>query len=178
MYKTPPARMWPNLSGSLTGRDSALCFTGFLRSFRFFSRLAGSRGASVVESSVVALGFLSLVFGIMEGGRFMSLQQGITHAAREGARMAVAPASQSFTLPDDSQIEARVGYFLESNGIPVTGSDPAQVTVERNVTVGSAPDQFTRVNVRYPYKIMSLSMFSALQFNLTATARMRNETSP
>ena len=108
----------------------------------------------------------------------MSLQQGITHAAREGARLAVAPASQSFTLPGDSAIESRVAHFLESNGIPVNGSDSAQVTVDRDVTTGSGPDTFTRVSVTYPYRVMSLKMFSPLQFNLTGTARMRNETSP
>ena len=145
---------------------------------RIFSRLTNSSGVSVVESTVVTLGFFAVIFGVMEGGRFMSVQQAITHAAREGARIAVAPASQSFTLPSDSAIQSKVAYFLESNGIPTSGAQSTQVTVDRDVTAGSAPDQFTRVNVSYPYKIMSLAMFSHLQFNLTGTARMRNETSP
>ena len=135
------------------------------------------RGTSVVEAAIVTLGLFSMVFGIMESGRFMSIQQTLTDAAREGARVAVAPTSQTFTLPNNADIQNRVGYFLTSNGIPLEGAGHATIKIERDVTVGSAADTFTRVSVSYPYKIMSLQMFGNLEVDLSGTARMRNETS-
>ena len=131
-----------------------------------------------MESAIVTLGFLVLVFGLMESGRFMSIQQTITDAAREGARLAVAPASQSSTLPGDTQVRNRTIYFLQSNGIPVGGSGGASISIDRNVKVGTEPDLYTRVSVTYPYQLLSLRMFSSLQVNLTGTSRMRTETSP
>jgi len=59
-----------------------------------------------------------------------------------------------------------VSCFLESNGIPVTGSNPAQITIERDVTVGSLPDEYTRVSVDYQYKVMTMNSFLPLAWNL------------
>ncbi len=138
----------------------------------------GCRGTSVVEAAVVMLLFLSILFGVLESGRFMSIQQTLTNAAREGARLAVAPMSQSFSLATDTEIQNRVSYFLQSNGIPLTGSNHASIHIDRNVALGSAEDVYTRVTVTYPYKVLSLQMFSDLEIALSGTSRMRNETSP
>ena len=108
----------------------------------------------------------------------MSIQQTITDAAREGARLSIAPASQTTTLPSDNQIRGRVGYFLQSNGISVGGSSGASIAIDRNLAIGTEPDRYTRVSVSYPYRLMSLAMFEVLQVTVRGTARMRNETSP
>ena len=47
------------------------------------------RGAAVVEFAVVAPVFFLLVFGMIEFGRMVMVQQVITNGSREGARVAV-----------------------------------------------------------------------------------------
>ncbi len=47
------------------------------------------RGAAVVEFAVVAPVFFLLVFGMIEFGRAIMVQQILTNASREGARVAV-----------------------------------------------------------------------------------------
>lgn len=138
-----------------------------------------SRGAEtgvvVVEAALTLLLFFTLLLGIMEGGRFLNVQQTITNAAREGARFAVAPISQTSTLASDGEIETEIRVFLDAARI-----SGATVTVERPVIVqaNSVTMQYTRVRVTVPYRVISLAAFSALSVNLTGEALMRNETSP
>jgi Flp pilus assembly protein TadG len=47
------------------------------------------RGASVVEFAIVAPVFFLLIFGMIEYGRMVMVQQVLTNATREGARRAV-----------------------------------------------------------------------------------------
>jgi len=47
------------------------------------------RGASAVEFAVVAPVFFLMIFGMIEFGRMVMVQQVITNASREGARLAV-----------------------------------------------------------------------------------------
>ena len=49
----------------------------------------GSKGAALVEFSIVMLLFITLLFGIMEAGWAFSQSVEIRNAAREGARIAV-----------------------------------------------------------------------------------------
>jgi Flp pilus assembly protein TadG len=57
-----------------------------------FSRRA-RRGAAVVEFAVVAPVFVLLVFGMIEYGRMVMVQQMLTNGSREGARRAVLEQS-------------------------------------------------------------------------------------
>jgi Flp pilus assembly protein TadG len=135
-------------------------------------------GAVVVEAALTLLFFFTLLLGIMEGGRFLNVQQTVTNAAREGARMAVAPITQTSTLPSDGEIETEVRRFLDAARI-----SGATITVERPLVIPSngLPMQYTRVRVSVPYRVISLAMFSTqggLSVNLAGEALMRNETSP
>ena len=132
-------------------------------------------GAVVVEAAITLIFFFTLLLGIMEGGRFLNVQQTLTNAAREGARMAVAPITQTSTLASDGEIETEVRRFLDAARI-----SGATITVERPLVIPSngLPMQYTRVRVSVPYRVISLAMFSALSVNLAGEALMRNETSP
>jgi len=132
-------------------------------------------GAVIVEAAVTLLLFFTLLLGIMEGGRFLNVQQTLTNAAREGARMAVAPITQTSTLASDGEIETEVRRFLDAARI-----SGATITVERPLVIPSngLPMQYTRVRVSVPYRVISLAMFSMLSVNLAGEALMRNETSP
>lgn len=132
------------------------------------------RGVAVVESAMTLLGFFVLLFGIMEAGRFLNMEQVLTDAAREGARYAVLPLTQTSTLPGTGAIQNVVQQYLNSADIK-----NATVTVSQvSIPTGVVTTQYTQVQVTVPYQVLTLSMFSNLQVNLTGKAEMRNETSP
>jgi hypothetical protein len=54
-----------------------------------------SRGQALVEFAMVAPLFFLLLFGIIEGGRFILYYQTLNNAAREGARYAIVHGSNS-----------------------------------------------------------------------------------
>jgi Flp pilus assembly protein TadG len=132
-------------------------------------------GTVLVESAISLLMFLVMLFGIVEAGRFMSFQQTLTDAAREGARLAVAPLTQTSTMASDAQIQTQANTFLNSNH--VTG---ATITVTRPVavTANGINMEYTKVTVQAPYRPVTLSMFSSLSVTLEGRSLMRNETSP
>jgi Flp pilus assembly protein TadG len=139
------------------------------------NRKAGNSGTVIVESAISLMMFVTMLFGVVEAGRFMSFQQTLTDAAREGARLAVAPLTGTSTMASDDQIKAQANTFLSSNGI--SGST---ITIDRSVTVtyNGIKNQFTRVTVQAPYQAITLPLFSNLNVTLEGRSLMRNETSP
>lgn len=133
------------------------------------------RGVAVVEGAMVLLPFLVMLLGIFEAGRFFNVQQVLTNASREGARLAVAPLSGTRTLPTTGEIESEVQRFLQAANI-----QGATIAVNRPVLIdtGGVQTEFTRVVVSLPYQVLTLSMFSVLEISLVGEALMRNETSP
>ncbi|MEC4681514.1 MAG: TadE/TadG family type IV pilus assembly protein [Nitrospirota bacterium] len=134
-----------------------------------------SRGVATVEAAMTLLLFITLIFAIVEAGRFLNVQQVLTNAAREGARLSIAPLSGTSSLASVAEIEARVQSFLDSAAI-----QGAQISVVRPVYVATTivQGEFTRVEVSLPYRVMTLPLFSALEITLQGKALMRNETSP
>jgi len=149
-------------------------------------RSTSERGTAIVESAIILPVFFLLLFGVFEAGRFMNTQQVLTDAAREGARLAVTPLTQTNTLPSTGEITTRVNDFLSSASI--TG---ATVTCEKGdttpgcpynaalaVVTGSITTTYTRVRVDEPYQVLTVpGFFSMLQVTLRGEALMRNETS-
>ena len=74
-----------------------------------------------MEFAVVAPVFLLLVFGMIEYGRMVMVQQVLTNASREGARVAVLDGSTS------QQVQDTVNQYLNSGSISgaVITVDPA-----------------------------------------------------
>lgn len=129
------------------------------------------RGTAIVEGTLVLLLFFVLILGIIEAGRFMQVRQTLTDAAREGARLAVAPQPGTSTLPSVSQVQAEVQLFLNGNNIQGANISVVPVT-------NAQGDELTEVTASVDYQVISISLFSALEVPLSGTARMRNETSP
>ena len=77
--------------------------------------------AAVVEFAIVAPVFFLMVFGMIEFGRMLMVQQVLTNAAREGARRAVLDGAST------SEVESTVNNYLASGSI--TGAE-----------IGIAPD--------------------------------------
>lgn len=74
-------------------------------------------GAAVVEFAIVAPVFMLLVFGMIEYGRMVMVQQMLTNAAREGARKAVLEGAT------EDAVETIVREYLESGNISVEDSE-------------------------------------------------------
>lgn len=68
-------------------------------------------GAAVVEFAIVAPLFFLLVFGMIEYGRMVMVQQVITNASREGARRAVLDGATT------SEVVAAVEEFLDQASV-------------------------------------------------------------
>lgn len=127
---------------------------------------AGRRaGAAVVEFALVAPLFFVLVFGTVEYGRYVMVQQTLTNASREGARVRVLSAST------DADATTAVNNYLTGAGITgqtvtVTKLTSASTDVPYQVTV-SIP--FSKVSwVATPWFLTGVTM--------TSSTVMRHET--
>jgi len=134
-------------------------------------RRSSQKGVAVVEAAITLIMFFTVLLGIIEAGRFISVYQTLTDAAREGARLGVAPYSGTSDRPSDAEIEAEVQRFLDSNAI-----QGATITVERSHAPGATANEFTRVTASLPYQVMTASWFADIEVTISGTAMMRNET--
>ena len=142
------------------------------------------RGAAAVEFAIVAPLFFTLVFGMIEFGRIMMVEQVITNAAREGARVGVIdPPTGQTSL---SQVTSTVNNYLTSarvsgttikvevssdNGGTWTVTDPGDASVKSGWPV--------RVTVSVPFNSITwlpFSWFGNSGKTLQASTVMRRET--
>lgn len=125
------------------------------------------RGASAVEFAIVAPIFFMVVLGIIEFGRMSMVQQIITNAAREGARVGVLDGSTF------ASVDAKVQQYLSAAAIK-----GAKVSVTPNPPSSAGFDQPVTVSVAIPFDDVSWlpAPFFVKKTTLTANAVMRRET--
>lgn len=80
---------------------------------------APRRGAAMVEFAVVAPIFFMIVFGVIEFGRGLMVQQLLTNAARNGARKAIVGGQTSDTISTAVKSELS-GFGLNTTNANVT----------------------------------------------------------
>ena len=131
-------------------------------------------GSVVVEGALILLLMFIFLLGLMEAGHLFLVQQTLTDAAREGARLGVAPLTQTSTLASDADIRTKVRIFLASAGVIV--QDANIVITHPIVSVNSVDTAFTRVSVRTSYQPF-LVLLGLNNLALKGEAMMRNETS-
>ena len=127
------------------------------------------RGAAAVEFAIVAPVFFLLVFGMVEYGRMIMVQQVITNAAREGARVGVLDGSAL------SDVTTAVNNYLVASKIPIGLSN--EITVTPNPPSSQTTGNPVTVTVSIPFNKVSwlptpLYLGSTM---LTATSVMRRE---
>ncbi len=125
------------------------------------------RGAAAVEFAVVAPIFVLLLFGMIEYGRMVMVQQMLTNATREGARRAVVDG----TTVDS--VKTTVKDYLTSGNITVNDNE---ITVNPDPTTAASGDPVT-VSMTLPFSRVSWlpsPMFLG-SANMTATSVMRRE---
>jgi Flp pilus assembly protein TadG len=123
------------------------------------------RGAAAVEFAIVLPVFVILVFGMIEYGRMVMVQQVITNASREGARRAVLDGATT------SAVQTSVTTYLTNASI--SGGSTA---VSPDPSAAASGDPIT-VTVSIPFS--SVSWLPSPMYlggkTLTASTTMRRE---
>jgi Flp pilus assembly protein TadG len=126
---------------------------------------------AAVEFAIVAPVFILMILGMIEIGRAVMVQQIITNASREGARVAVLPGSTA------SEVTTRVESILTSSGI-----NGATVAILNEAGQSMNPEDagfgdVIDVTVSVPFN--QVSWLPASRYlagkNLTASTIMRGE---
>lgn len=150
------------MDGTLRPRHFGLDKT--CRLFRF-----KRSGAAVVEFAIVAPLFFLLIFGMIEYGRMVMVQQVITNASREGARRAVLDGATT------AGVVSAVNEFLDSAAVD---SDAADVIVSPDPPETAGFGGAVTVTVQIPFAEVSWlpSPMYLGSTTLTAKTSMRRET--
>jgi Flp pilus assembly protein TadG len=124
------------------------------------------QGQAMVEFAIAGSIFLMLIFGVIEGGRLLFTYHQINHAAREGARYAVAHGSANGSATDE-QILAHVqdrttGIFLTSDNLIVSKLDGSD-----------GPRQRVEITVNYQFDPIVGMIFGINPIGLSADSTMR-----
>jgi len=126
------------------------------------------RGAAAVEFAIVAPLFFLLVFGMIEYGRMVMVQQVITNASREGARRAVLDGATT------TEVRTKVNNYLESAGI---AQNDEYITVSPDPPTSAGYREPVSVSVTVPFS--EVSWIPAPMFlkgvDLSATTVMSRE---
>jgi len=150
-------------------------------------RESAERGATVLEGALVLLVLFTFVFAIWEAGRMFNVQNVVTNAAREGARMAVLPAYST------TDVRNRVCNYVQGGGVPVTtcsapggGGNPVVDVTNVSIPVGAGltPMSGKRVQVTYTHSYVFIGpiaswfggSFTTVPVN--GVAIMRDEVQP
>ncbi|HEV7223472.1 MAG TPA: TadE/TadG family type IV pilus assembly protein [Pirellulales bacterium] len=130
------------------------------------------RGTSAVEFAFIAPVFFMLVIGMIEFGRAMMVQQALTNAARQGARLATLDSTNNSSNPTPaSLVTTEVNQALSAASISgaATAISPA---------LPAAAGQDISVTVSVPYRSVTWvpSPWFLGNATLTANCVMRRET--
>ena len=143
---------------------------------RLVSNLSPSRrpsrgkrlGAAAVEFAIVAPLFFLLVFGMIEFGRMVMIQQVLTNASREGARKAVLDGSTS------TAVKSAVVTYMSNGGVTISTSN---VTINPTDPSSAAAGNPVTVTISVPFSQVSWlpsPMFLGGR-QMTASTVMRRE---
>jgi len=128
------------------------------------------RGSALVEVAITIPILLAILLGIFEFARAWNIQQVVTNAAREGARVAVVPTATT------ALIQTAVENHLTAANVDVSG---ATISIF-NTTVPGDPDSVV-VSYNYQYQLFGKVIGflggggAASSVNLSSTSIMRNE---
>jgi Flp pilus assembly protein TadG len=104
------------------------------------------RGAAVVEFAIVAPVFFLLIFGMIEYGRMVMVQQIITNASREGARRAVLDGATT------AEVTTTVTTYLTSASV---SGDDLDITIDPDPPGNAAFGEPVTVTVSIPFSQVS-----------------------
>jgi Flp pilus assembly protein TadG len=163
--RIPPTQ---NIEPVEVSQQNALTSTVNLKRLYRSCRLK-RRGAAAVEFAVVAPIFFLVVLGMLEMGRAIMVQQILTNASREGARLAVLDGSTATTVKTSVQTYLSAASITASAATITCSPEPSTATDGTAITV-TVSIPFTSVSwLPSPFFFSSSS-------KLSSTAIMRRET--
>jgi Flp pilus assembly protein TadG len=135
------------------------------------------KGAAAVEFALVMPLFFMLILGIIEFGRAIMVEQIITNAAREGARIAIVPGTS--TAATQAQVANYLvnGAVISSSSSLNSGGNNPQFSVNPSPPSSATSGSLVTVTVSVPYN--SVAWLPTAMFlgnaTMTATCTMRTE---
>jgi len=141
-------------------------------------RGGSERGQSLIETALTLPLLLLVSVSIFEFGRACWMTQVLTHAAREGARVAVLPGSTS------DQVKSRVVAYLTAGQVPKASTASVVLAPNVPISIGAGTASGSKVTVNYPFSFMVLNPVARLivpgsslgaPITMSASAEMRNE---
>jgi Flp pilus assembly protein TadG len=154
-------------------------------------RKKGEKGVELVEFALAFAALMSLLFGIVALARAYSVYQGITRAAREGARVAALPSavaatpSNSYEDPNSGSTTDTVFTNVISPALTAEGLNPNNV-VNYTETVGwldptDSQNQQCGVSISFKYPFTFYIPFTKTNLttiNIPTQVQMRRENQP
>jgi Flp pilus assembly protein TadG len=133
------------------------------------------RGQAVVEFALVLPLVLIMVISVFEFARAWNIQQVLTDAAREGARVAVVGAGNEEA---EGPLKAKVAAKID-DALSVAGIDPSKATYAMP-GVGDGHDQPATVQITLPHRFLFLGplmewTLDKSSLTLRTSITMRNE---
>jgi Flp pilus assembly protein TadG len=142
------------------------------------NRLQNERGTALLETALTLPLILLVSVSIFEFGRAYQMEQVLTNAAREGARVAVLPGTTT------ADVKTRVVAYLNSGQVPNASTASVTVTAA-SIPIGAGTTSGSKVTVNYPFSFMVLNPVARLvvksstvgkaPITMSASAEMRNE---
>jgi Flp pilus assembly protein TadG len=154
-----------------------------------FINRRSTAGQSAVEFALIVPIFLLLVFGVMDFGRLLFVQENVQQAINLGARYASTGIHQSGTDPKTGQPYSRVGsignYILQQASVS-TSMGATLAAVQISSVLGGAsnaggPQDLETVAVTTTVPLMTpviANFFPNRQFVFTSSATIKNEPFP
>jgi Flp pilus assembly protein TadG len=185
------AKIWnQNCLSSPKGRSRKLGCLQMKTKSRFSRRKmirAQSCGAELVEMALILPILLSLLIGVFWAARAYNIYETITRAAREGARVAVAPACSACggAVPAVGNVENAVLNSLTASSMDATkitipagcaGNLSSKICYSRDVVLNAGPpsELGTVVSLTYPFSFR-LPFVNVPAINITTKVQMRQE---
>jgi Flp pilus assembly protein TadG len=132
-------------------------------------------GAAAVEFAIVAPIFFLMILGMLELGRAVMVQQVITNASREGARIAVLDGSLATGTDDEPGVTDSIANYLTSANI-----DPDSVTITIDPATPSSASYGAPVTVTISVPFSEVSWLPTPKYlgnkTLSSATVMRRET--
>ena len=145
------------------------------------------RAAEMVELALILPLLLTLLIGIFWAARGYNIYETVTRAAREGARVAVAPTcfgcgNTFVSTPGGCDSTDAVGLAitgsLSASGLPCTPAVTVSVQQHQKLgdDVAGSNTEWTVVTVTYPYQfVLPFTSVNMTTVNISSTVQMVEE---
>jgi Flp pilus assembly protein TadG len=152
-------------------------------------RWDGEHGAQLVEMALLLPVLLSLLFGAFWAARAYNVYETITRAAREGARVAVAPSCSACgnAVPSVANVESAVLNSLSASSINTTkiqlpascsGNLSSIICYQRDIPLNTSTPKELGVSVSFTYPFQLTVPFlpaTVSTINIPTSVQMRRE---